>query len=76
MQPVNIEDKSHSERNKDWVVTVNIPEEGATVISFPSTDITRRCIYTEDGRILANQIAITVADPDGVGDHRIQKWLR
>ena len=75
VQRVNRGDRDHPEYNKDWLVTVNLQGE-RTVISFPANDITRRSFYTEDGRILANQITITIPDPDGAGNRRVQKWLR
>ena len=67
--------KNSPARNQDWTVTVRLQGE-ETVVTFPDDDTTRRSIYTEDGRILANQTTITVPDPDGDGDSRVQRWLR
>ena len=67
--------KNNPARNQDWTVTVRLQGE-ETVVTFPDDDTTRRSIYTEDGRILANQTTITVPDPDGDGDSRVQRWLR
>ena len=67
--------KNNPARNQDWTVTVRLQGE-ETVVTFPDDDTTRRSIYTEDGRILANHTTITVPDPDGDGDSRVQQWLR
>ena len=70
-----IPDRDNPARNQDWTVTVQLQGE-KTVVSFPSNDTARRSIYTEDGRMLANQTTITVPDPDGEGERRVQRWLR
>ena len=62
-------------RNQDWTVTVQLQGE-KTVVYFPGNDEARRSVYTEDGRILANQTTITVPDPDGEGKSRVQRRLR
>ena len=61
--------------NRDWTVTVRLAGD-RTEVSFPANYVTRRSIYTEDGRVLANQITITIPDPDGRGDSRTQDWLQ
>ena len=61
--------------NRDWTVTVRLGE-GGTEVSFPANDMTRRSIYTEEGRVLANQTTITIPDPNGRGNSRVQHWLR
>ena len=70
-----IQDREDAARNQDWTVTVRFQAE-KTVVSFPNNDMARRSVYTEDGRILANQTTITVPDPDGEEVSRVQRWLR
>jgi hypothetical protein len=67
--------RNHPDWNRDWTVTVQLKGD-RTVVSFPANDIARRSVYTEEGRVLANQTTITIPDPDERGDSRVQRWLR